>query len=140
VTFPAGPLEHLTRIASMPRRWKQIHIIFIQNFIFALLVGSLMAVTTKEPGVGSPIPSGGQPSTLNVREQPVDVDNYPIAPHGLELQQVHVFVRHGTSCFLLLRFSAGVLADTSSLQDTAPARLCSLNGLEQFNIRTLISL
>lgn len=28
---------------------------------------------------------------------PLDVDQYPVAPAGLELAQVHVFVRHGES-------------------------------------------
>ena len=27
---------------------------------------------------------------------PLDVDKYPVAPPDLELEQVHVFVRHGT--------------------------------------------
>ena len=26
---------------------------------------------------------------------PLDVDGYPIAPQDLELEQVHVYVRHG---------------------------------------------
>ena len=26
---------------------------------------------------------------------PFDVDNYPVAPEGLELEQVHLYVRHG---------------------------------------------
>ena len=28
---------------------------------------------------------------------PLDVDGYPVAPAELELQQVHIYVRHGTS-------------------------------------------
>lgn len=27
---------------------------------------------------------------------PLDVDGYPIGPEGLQLEQVHVYVRHGT--------------------------------------------
>lgn len=30
---------------------------------------------------------------------PLDVQNYPVAPLGLELEQVHVFVRHGELCY-----------------------------------------
>lgn len=37
------------------------------------------------------------PSTqkFTPREQPFDVDSYPLAPDGLVLEQVHVYVRHG---------------------------------------------
>ncbi len=31
--------------------------------------------------------------------KPLDVNGYPVAPSGLELEQVHVYVRHGVSRF-----------------------------------------
>lgn len=40
---------------------------------------------------------------------PLDVERYPVAPPGLELQQVHVFVRHGESPFFPSYFSFPVL-------------------------------
>ena len=42
---------------------------------------------------------------------PLDVENYPIGPDGLELEQVHIYVRHGKfsdphfSTLLLLLFA-----------------------------------
>jgi hypothetical protein len=39
---------------------------------------------------------------------PLDVEQYPVAPSGLQLEQVHVFVRHGTSLQLLPQ--SGILA------------------------------
>jgi hypothetical protein len=36
-----------------------------------------------------------QPQKIPSREAPLDVDNYPVAPSNLVLEQVHVFVRHG---------------------------------------------
>jgi hypothetical protein len=32
---------------------------------------------------------------LTTAQVPLDVETYPVAPQGLELQQVHVYVRHG---------------------------------------------
>lgn len=32
---------------------------------------------------------------------PLDVDGYPVAPPELELEQVHIYVRHGTSSLCL---------------------------------------
>ncbi|TFK71894.1 phosphoglycerate mutase-like protein [Pluteus cervinus] len=39
---------------------------------------------------GGPVSWGTTPPQV-----PLDVENYPVAPEGLELQQVHVYVRHG---------------------------------------------
>lgn len=40
--------------------------------------------------------TGGKSTTLPGREKsPLDADKYPVAPEGLELAQVQVFVRHG---------------------------------------------
>lgn len=33
-------------------------------------------------------------------QEPLDVENYPVAPEGLELNQVHVYVRHGGHIFM----------------------------------------
>lgn len=33
---------------------------------------------------------------------PLDVDGYPVAPAELELEQVHIYVRHGASIILFL--------------------------------------
>ena len=37
--------------------------------------------------------------SLGIRppQVPLDVDNYPVAPPDLELEQVHIYVRHGKS-------------------------------------------
>ena len=53
--------------------------------------GSLSSVTGHANGhesTGNRPP--GWPGAL-----PLDVDGYPVAPAGLELQQVHIYVRHG---------------------------------------------
>ena len=34
---------------------------------------------------------------------PLDVDGYPVAPSGLQLEQVHVYVRHGK---LIIHFAS----------------------------------
>ncbi|KAI8986698.1 phosphoglycerate mutase-like protein [Trametes punicea] len=39
--------------------------------------------------------SGNASSTLKRGHVPLDVDGYPVAPPELELQQVHIYVRHG---------------------------------------------
>jgi len=31
----------------------------------------------------------------NIRRVPLDVENYPVAPAELELEQVHIYIRHG---------------------------------------------
>jgi hypothetical protein len=36
---------------------------------------------------------------------PLDVDNYPVAPDNLALEQVHVYVRHGTCWLVVLLFA-----------------------------------
>lgn len=33
---------------------------------------------------------------------PIEVEGYPITPDGLELEQVHIYVRHGEHCASLL--------------------------------------
>jgi acid phosphatase len=45
------------------------------------------------------------PPVYRLPQVPVDVDGYPIAPKGLKLEQVHVYVRHGEHCFSLLTFT-----------------------------------
>jgi hypothetical protein len=40
-------------------------------------------------------PSSSEPMKPIPRESPLDVAHYPIAPSGLTLEQVHVYVRHG---------------------------------------------
>lgn len=35
---------------------------------------------------------------------PLDVERYPIAPQGLDLEQVHIFVRHGACNSVFLAF------------------------------------
>lgn len=46
--------------------------------------------------------ANGEPGPYIYRppQVPLDVENYPVAPAGLELEQVHVYVRHG-ACYLL---------------------------------------
>jgi acid phosphatase len=35
------------------------------------------------------------PLTARPPQAPLDVDGYPVAPEGLELEQVHIYIRHG---------------------------------------------
>lgn len=72
-----------------------------------VLVLCLAAGTTTTRTISSPYSDssllefqGGM--TSNVHEKslgpgtlPFDVENYPVAPEGLELEQVHLYVRHG---------------------------------------------
>jgi hypothetical protein len=43
---------------------------------------------------------GRQGEDIKVTQVPLDVHEYPVAPEGLTLQQVHVFVRHGEFCLI----------------------------------------
>ena len=36
------------------------------------------------------------PVTIRPPQVPLDVEGYPAAPDGLELEQVHIYIRHGT--------------------------------------------
>ena len=92
----------------MPGHRKRIHIIiiFVQLIVFeslgcslanhtvtptAILPTNAMTVTI-EGLVQRSVPNARRPPQV-----PLDVDQYPVAPHGLKLEQVHVFVRHGMS-------------------------------------------
>lgn len=44
---------------------------------------------------GFPTKGDGEPLTMRPPQVPLAVENYPVAPEPLKLQQVHVFVRHG---------------------------------------------
>jgi hypothetical protein len=95
----------------MPGRWKQIRTIIIILALFGcslaclvalapILVSNAMTMTIGGLSVGSDAASGGQMTTSNTQrlpQIPLDVEHYHVAPHGLELEQVHVFVRHGES-------------------------------------------
>jgi hypothetical protein len=101
----------------MPGRWKRIHIIFVQLVVFELLGCSLAnhpfitaailpsnAMTmTIEGLVQRAVPNAQRPPQV-----PLDVDQYPVAPHGLELEQVHVFVRHGMSSHSIILCVSGL--------------------------------
>jgi hypothetical protein len=112
----------------MPARLEKICIILSYLVILALdLLGcfsivpaSLGAMTVYEGlGVASAAAAAGQATTSNAQrlpQIPLDVEQYPVAPCGLELKQVHVFVRHGTSLQLLL-FQYGILAAQSPRPD-----------------------
>jgi len=90
--------------------WIQTRVIVVQLVILTLLGCSLaclaspsaivpsdaMTITLGGLSVGSAT-SSGQTSS-NAQRPPqvaLDVEEYPVASHGLELEQVHVFVRHG---------------------------------------------
>jgi hypothetical protein len=99
----------------MPRRWKQIRInIIVIQFVILHLLGCSLAcsdipagiltsdatMTIEGLSVGSAtttVTGGQKPASNALRppQVPLDVEEYPVAPHGLELEQVHVFVRHG---------------------------------------------
>lgn len=48
--------------------------------------------TTKEPTADINAKMYG----FRYPQVPLEVDNYPVGPEGLQLEQVHVYVRHGT--------------------------------------------
>lgn len=69
-------------------------------------VCSAEAVVTPYMGLSSGVNKSrgevhGEPGPYEYRhpQVPLDVEGYPLAPPGLELEQVHVFVRHGTFLF-----------------------------------------
>jgi hypothetical protein len=102
----------------MPARLEKIYIILTHLVILTLLgcfvvPASLGAMTLTIGGLGVvSAAANGQTTTSNAQrlpQIPLDVEQYPVAPCGLELEQVHVFVRHGTSLQFLL-FQSGTLA------------------------------
>ena len=54
------------------------------------MLANLVQNTTEQAG-----PSAVPPLVYRPPQVPLDVKRYPIAPQGLKLEQVHVFVRHG---------------------------------------------
>jgi hypothetical protein len=52
-------------------------------------------VQQQQPLFTSDIPKLSSSQVMPPREVPLDVENYPVAPAELVLEQVHVFVRHG---------------------------------------------
>lgn len=53
------------------------------------------------PASAATLVADGEPGPYLYRppQVPLDVDGYPIAPACLELEQVHVYVRHGASAY-----------------------------------------
>jgi hypothetical protein len=101
----------------MPARSEKNYIILTHLVILTLLgcfvvPASLGAMTLTIGGLGvASAAANGQTTTSNSQrlpQIPLDVEQYPVAPCGLELEQVHVFVRHGTSLQFL--FQSGTLA------------------------------
>lgn len=83
--------------------------------ILQLLYGTLLVQTyahiidKAEPGTGMGLPGNGHGGSAVARGHvPLDVEGYPAAPPELELQQVHIYVRHGTSCFAHLTRTARI--------------------------------
>jgi hypothetical protein len=103
----------------MPARLEKIYIVLTYLVILALLgcfivPASLGAMTVTIGGLGvtASAAANGQTTTSNAQrlpQIPLDVEQYPVAPCGLELKQVHVFVRHGAS-LQLLPLSVWILA------------------------------
>lgn len=68
-------------------------------YLLLLTASYVMTMTIGGLGVGSAA-AIAQTTGPNVPQIPLDVERYPVVPQGLELQQVHVFVRHGKAGFL----------------------------------------
>lgn len=62
-------------------------------------------------------------NTPRLLQVPLDVKQYPVAPLGLELQQVHVFVRHGKSSFSCFHFQVCLGSSLDSGRCTAMVAL-----------------
>lgn len=77
----------------------------LRSLLPLLLLLSLLAFVLGEPATqmspASTVAEDAYPAHLESHPgaKPLDVDAYPVAPPGLELEQVHVYVRHGTSRF-----------------------------------------
>lgn len=72
-------------------------------FVLVLLLRCThIAALYPDTNISIPMPTGrsmGWPGAL-----PLEVDGYPAAPPELQLEQVHIYVRHGKSITLLLYF------------------------------------
>lgn len=76
----------------------------ITVFSQILELHSVNTTPTTMPLGGMSPPKDGQvvPSTASKAPQmPLEVDGYPVAPPNLQLEQVHIYVRHGA--FLMIK-------------------------------------
>ena len=81
--------------------------LLLPQVIFASVTSLFLVNPLTEPATLPMDPSssrrsakaGGKSSNFGIRppQVPLDVDSYPVAPPELELEQVHVFIRHGMS-------------------------------------------
>jgi hypothetical protein len=75
---------------------------FIPILGFSLIQSGLQKITAKADN-GSMISPAGTGNTNGTTPYtsgsttPLDIERYPVAPNGLELEQVYLFVRHGGS-------------------------------------------
>ncbi|KAI5121801.1 hypothetical protein M0805_009793 [Coniferiporia weirii] len=76
--------------------------------LLRLLLGSLVVLVHSGSADSSmaPLSAPSEHSPrLHVSQTLLDVDNYPVAPPGLSLEQVHVYVRHGERTPVRVRMS-----------------------------------
>jgi hypothetical protein len=71
-------------------------------YLLFLTASCVMTMKIGGLGVGSAaaISQTTGPNVQMPPQIPLDVERYPVVPQGLELQQVHIFVRHGKAGFL----------------------------------------
>jgi len=65
-----------------------LHFVLV-SFVYAQLI------IQSNTELGLETMSATDPGTDHLGHIPLDVENYPVAPSSLQLEQVHVFIRHG---------------------------------------------
>jgi hypothetical protein len=79
--------------------------VFSQNLELHSVTVSVNTTPTEmsSPKDGQVVPSMASKAALGYRypQMPLEVDGYAVAPHNLQLEQVHIYVRHGA--FLIIK-------------------------------------
>ena len=70
--------------------------VFSQNIELHSVTVSVSTTPTEmsPPKDGQVVPSMAAPG-YRYPQMPLEVDGYAVAPHNLQLEQVHIYVRHG---------------------------------------------
>lgn len=62
--------------------------------LFALIPGLLVA-PQRDLNTAPSLSMAPSNNDLHLPQVPLDVENYPVAPAELALEQVHIYIRHG---------------------------------------------
>ncbi|KAG6850077.1 hypothetical protein H0H93_001427 [Arthromyces matolae] len=92
----AGVEAYVDDEGNIDRPWRDV------DWPRLVIATDVAGYSTVTPEPAAPVPPMwfgtsrvNDPQTLNAPQVPLEVKDYPAPPNGLELEQVHVYVRHG---------------------------------------------